>query len=171
MSDGDAHLAKLAELHEQTDRRFSATTAALPTKIGCGSGCFSCCVDELTVWEIEAERIRQAGLTIQTHQPGMCAFLDRDGRCQAYEVRPYVCRSQGAVLRWYDDVGERRASCDAHLAGLAFETLPESATFELGPAEHQLLGLATAWHGATGRRGLPLRIALRDLAEALATES
>ena len=161
---------RLAELHEQTDRRFSITTGALPASIGCGTGCSSCCVDELTVWQPEAERIAAwvaaTGHGVQPHPAGRCAFL-KDGRCQVYPARPYVCRSQGAVLRFWDEEGERRDTCPEHLQALELSILPQGALFDLGPAEQELASIATAELAERGGRGLPERVALRSLALSL----
>ncbi len=180
----------LKTLHTTTDRRFLATTAAIGSPIGCGPGCFACCVDELTVWEVEADRIqawvnaaRADGrtLALKPAPAGRCAFLDPDGRCRVYPARPYVCRSQGAVLRWWhesDDGAEteQRDTCPEHLAAVSLGDLPDSALFDLGPGEQRLAELATQALAQLGeallpaqlsRRALPQRVGLRDLAVAL----
>lgn len=173
-------LDRLRALHGETDGRFTSAVAGLP--VGCGSGCFACCQDGLTVWEVEAAAIeahvRELALQVSPSEGAGCAFLDRDGRCQVYDARPYVCRSQGAVLRWSQSagdgaadptsIGEARATCDQHLQGVSLDTLPLAQTFALGPAESALVTLATEHHAEQGRRGLPERVALRTLAEGLA---
>lgn len=101
---------RLVALHDETDRRFADSVAALESgtgaRVGCRAGCCACCVDGLTVWRPEADRIaawvREHG-PVQPHPDGACAFLDAAGRCQVFPARPYVCRSQGAVLRWEED--------------------------------------------------------------------
>lgn len=201
----------LAALHTETDARFAASTAAIGTPIGCRPGCSACCVDELLVWSIEADaivahwRTRAAeGATLRVHPVGACAFLDADGRCQVFAARPYVCRSQGAVLRWLesptapdaigddrdddgwddddwdDDWGdeaqhgpaletvERRATCEVHLGGVDLDALSHDATFELGAAEQTLVAIATDALRLSGGKGLPQRVALRELAVRLA---
>ncbi len=158
---------RLADLHGRVGGRFATTTAAIGAPIGCDRGCSSCCVDELTVWRPEADRItaliRDRGLTIAVHPPGACAFLDAAGACQVYRARPYVCRSQGAVLRLHDE-GERRFTCAEHLRDVDLHRLPEEAMFELGPAEEELLAIATADLVERGEKGLPERVPLRRLA-------
>lgn len=161
--------AALVELHERTDRRFADATQNLA--IRCGEGCHSCCADELTVWVPEAQRIadhvRSAAVTITRHPPGKCAFLTLQGACQVYAARPYVCRSQGAVLRYNDGDGEQRATCAEHLGHVDLNTLSIAATFAIGPAEAELLSIATAELGGRGGRGLPERVGLRELATKL----
>ena len=163
----DDVLRAVAHLHDETDARFRQTTAQLP--IACASGCSDCCQDHLTVWRVEAERIvryvqeNEAQMTL--HPAGACVWLDPRGRCQVYEARPYVCRSQGAVLRWQQDDGERRATCERHEPLIPLERLSLNQTFELGPAEGRLLTLATRWHAERGAKGLPERVDLRRLAE------
>jgi len=166
---------RLRQLHDETDRRFAATTGVITTQtgvsIGCGSGCFSCCVDGLTVWRPEADRIaawvRKNGLAIAIHPAGACPFIF-DGRCQVYPARPYVCRSQGAVLRFLTEDGWHRDTCPEHLADVDIEALPDSATFEIGPAESDLVTIATIDLEARGEKGLPDRVDLRELAAELA---
>ena len=105
----DDILGDLNQLHNRVDRRFERTLAAVGASHGCGSGCSSCCVDDLTIWQIEgtaiarwlqAQAARRAP-PLSLGATGGCAFLAKD-RCQIYPVRPYVCRSQGAVLRWFE---------------------------------------------------------------------
>lgn len=177
---GDAALHALFDLHAETDARFAATTAAIGTPIGCRPGCAACCQDDLRVWQVEADAIEQwaqteqaAGrLLLRVHARGACAFLDDDGRCQVFAARPYVCRSQGAVLAWSEDDEqglqiERRATCEVHLQGVDLMTLPAQATFELGPAESRLVSIAVERLSLSGGKGLPKRVALRALATRL----
>lgn len=173
--------SQIDALHRRTDHRFERTTAAIGQPIGCGRGCFSCCVDELTVWQVEADRI---AAFVQTRldedparkwtvgRPGACAFLAPSGRCQVYPARPYVCRSQGAVLRWFElpEQGpeqQRRATCSEHLQGVDLADLESAAVFDIGPAEEELAALATAAHVRRGGADLPRRVLLRDLASNL----
>ncbi|MCB9737634.1 MAG: YkgJ family cysteine cluster protein [Deltaproteobacteria bacterium] len=186
----------LAALHAETDARFAESTAAIEAPIGCKPGCAACCVDGLTVWQAEADAIaafvrRSDAPPLQVHPEGACAFLGADRQCQVFAARPYVCRSQGAVLRWWesgpgdvddddDDWGdlaaalspdaaqappiERRSTCAEHLRDVDIEALPDAAIFELGPAEDRLVAIAVDGLRLAGGRGLPGRVGLRDLA-------
>lgn len=164
---------RLAGLHAETDRRFSTSTSSLDAPIACGSGCFSCCVDDLTVWEVEATRIREwasaRAIQLKIGPTGACAML-RDGRCQVYEARPYVCRSQGAVLRFWDGEAEAFDTCPEHLQAVNLSQLQDRAYFDLGPAEQELASIASAALGEEGGRGLPQRVGLRDLAKEIVAQ-
>lgn len=170
---------QLAALHRQVDARFSATTAAIGAPIACRRGCAGCCQDDLTVWQVEADAIaawvHDRGLRIGVHPAGACALLDAAGACQVHAARPYVCRSQGAVLSWAEPDGQGgvrvcRDTCPEHGLSAELDRLPVQALFELGPAEQALVTIATLELSERGARGLPQRVALRALAEALARE-
>lgn len=192
----------LAALHAETDARFADSTAAIGEPIGCKPGCAACCVDDLTVWQVEADAIaayvrRADAAPLQLHPEGACVFLGADRRCQVFAARPYVCRSQGAVLRWWesepddddddDDWGdfsdeltldrpeappiERRSTCAEHLHDVDIEALPEAATLTLGPAEDRLVAIAVDALRLAGGRGLPGRVELRALASTLRREA
>lgn len=99
------------------------TSAAFERRRGdmaCRSGCDACCHTWLTVSGVEAEAVR-AGVRALTaeararlaergrrelarEQAGeaapRCAMLADDGRCDVYEARPLVCRTQGHALRY-----------------------------------------------------------------------
>ncbi len=148
------------------DARAGALHARHAARLHCRRGCAGCCADDLTVFEVEAERIRVRApevLREAPHPPGACAFLDAGGACRIYAHRPYVCRTQGLPLRWLDDEApdgpvERRDVCPLNEAGPPVEGLPADACWELGPVEARLAALQ-AGHG-----GGPLRrVRLRDL--------
>ena len=76
----------------------------------CKEGCSKCCYTDISVFEVEAERIRQWFLTqspeeqkvltdlwATENEKGACSFLYND-RCSIYEARPVICRTQGAPL-------------------------------------------------------------------------
>ena len=124
-------------------------------------------MDGITVFEVEAERIRLAHpellRTGTPHPAGACAFLGDAGECRVYAERPYVCRSQGLPLRWLEEDAhgervERRDICPLNEAGEPLEALPETACFTLGPCEGRLRRIQEAGDGGTGRR-----VALRAL--------
>ena len=102
---------------------------------------------------------------------GRCAMLDETGACRVYEVRPYVCRSQGLPLRWGETSPEgpveHRDICPLNEAGPALETLPADQCWALGPIESRL---AHAQQTAQEARGEPAdgplkRVRLRSLLE------
>lgn len=151
-------------LHDEIDvvaRHLHVLHAA---RTQCKRGCASCCVDELTVFEVEAEPIRRGFAALlaegSPHALGGCAFLDEAGGCRVYASRPYVCRTQGLPLRWLDeDEGgafERRDICPLNEEGEPIEDLRDDACFTLGPVEERLAGLAIG-------DGRPGRVSLRSL--------
>ncbi len=158
--------AALRALHDEVDAAAGALAERHRERLRCGRGCHACCVDGLTVFEVEAERIRlhHAALLLSgvPHPPGACAFLGDAGECRIYADRPYVCRTQGLPLRWVEQAApkivERRDICPLNEAGEPIEALPAEACWTLGPFEDRLRLLQQAADGGAGRR-----VALRAL--------
>lgn len=148
----------LEELHAAIDSRAAALAALHEGKLECRRGCFGCCIDGITVFEVEAERIRTAAAALPTtdaaHPPGRCAFLGAAGECRIYAARPYVCRTQGLPLRWIDEEAEAeyRDVCELNDAVGVTELAPEEC-WTIGEAEETLARM-------NGGRG---RVALREL--------
>lgn len=148
------------------DARAGALYARHAARLRCRCGCAACCVDELTVFAVEAALIRARApgvLREAPHPPGACGFLDEAGACRIYAQRPYVCRTQGLPLRWvdFDAPGgpvERRDVCPRNEPGPAIETLPAADCWELGPAEARLARIEAERTG-----GALVRVALREL--------
>ena len=158
-------LRAVEALHARVDARAAELAARHRARLQCGRGCSACCVDGITVFAIEAERIRaQHAELLATCAPraaGACAFLDAAGACRVYAERPYVCRTQGLPLRWLDEEreAELRDICALNEAGEPIEALPADACWTLGETEAELAQLQRAF----GREGE--RIALRALFE------
>jgi Fe-S-cluster containining protein len=61
-------------------------------RLQCREGCSACCVDDRSVFEVEAAHVRLHHaelLAIGTsHAAGACAFLDERGACRIYAERP-----------------------------------------------------------------------------------
>jgi hypothetical protein len=97
---------RLEILHQEVEDQVAVVTAALPGPLACRRGCDDCCVDDLTVFGVEADLIRYhyADLLASAapRAVGACAFLDSTGACRVYDHRPYVCRTQGLPLSWQD---------------------------------------------------------------------
>ncbi|MBN1944768.1 MAG: YkgJ family cysteine cluster protein [Bradymonadales bacterium] len=163
--DLDQALTELDRLYGEVDRLAARLVEFHGARLLCRRGCHACCADELTVFEVEAESIRQhtASLleTELPHPTGHCAFLDGEGACRIYSHRPYVCRTQGLPLRWFQesDTGalvEYRDICPLNDGAPPLEELPESACWLIGPFEARLAGLQRLLDGGALRR-LPLR--------------
>lgn len=103
--------SRYEELSRKVTQKFSEIQARRPADFACRPGCHSCCVPEITVVAVEREYIRKflldnaerlarvQSLAAQNPFQGeRCAFLEADGKCSIYEVRPLVCRSHGAPL-------------------------------------------------------------------------
>ena len=144
-------------LHHDVDRRAAALAARHAARMACARGCSGCCVDGLTVFEVEAERIRRGAAELLAsgtpHPPGRCAFLGSEGECRIYALRPYVCRTQGLPLRWLDDAAEVEYRDVCELNDIPVETLAPEECWTLGETEERLARLQ-----ADGRR-----VALRSL--------
>lgn len=161
-------IVKLLALHAEIDQKAAAIQAGLPP-LTCKRGCSECCVDDLTVFEVEAERIRQQFpqvLAQAPHPVGACAFLDQRGACRVYDARPYVCRTQGLPLAWFEEdelqdaapIVEHRDICHLNEGSVHLTVLNEASTWVLGPFEERLCVLEAA-QSPTKRP----RVALRSL--------
>lgn len=76
----------------------------------CGKGCSKCCHTDISVFEVEANLIKNWFSALDEAKKnellaqwksspvkGACSFL-YDDVCTIYEVRPIICRTQGAPL-------------------------------------------------------------------------
>jgi len=156
----------LRMLHEAVDRDAGALQRVHAARLQCRRGCHECCVDGLTVFEVEAAAIRNAFPELLAsgipHSEGGCAFLDEEGACRIYTARPYVCRTQGLPLRWLSDKDgetvEYRDICPLNEpGGPELTELPENRCWTLGPWESRLAALQER-NGSGGER-----VALRAL--------
>jgi len=143
----DNSITALQKLHERIDARAGELALCHAQRLRCERGCDACCLDGLTVFFVEAERIRISHRALLRdgipHAPGACAFLGDAGECRIYADRPYVCRTQGLPLRWFaeDDSGEiceKRDICPLNAEGPALDELPEEACWLIGPVELEL---------------------------------
>jgi uncharacterized protein len=156
----------IAALHDEVDVAARHLHVLHAERLVCRKGCSSCCVDGLSVFEVEAEPIRrnhaQLLATGTPHAEGLCAFLDGDGACRIYDDRPYVCRTQGLPLRWLEERDEEtvelRDICPLNDEGPPIEELAAEDCWTLGPIEERLARLELAAHaGASGLARTPLR--------------
>ncbi len=162
-------IERIGALYNEVDTVVRYLEALHGTRLRCGLGCTSCCVDALTVWSVEAENIRIRCSDLLTagepHPPGACAFLDDAGSCRIYPWRPYVCRTQGLPLHWTEEqedgaVVAFRDICPENEPGVPVEKLDEDSCWQIGPVE-ELLAAAQIEYG----NGEMRRIGLRELFE------
>jgi Fe-S-cluster containining protein len=147
----------LDRIHEDVDRRAAALTERHRGQMVCGRGCSACCIDGLTVFEVEAEKIRRGAAELLAsgtpHASGACAFLGGEGECRIYALRPYVCRTQGLPLRWIDEEAEVEYRDVCELNEIPVESLDPDDCWTLGETEERLARL----------QGDGKRVALREL--------
>ena len=110
MSEAEHAAAALVVLRRRVDEHFAAAVAKSPGQFQCRAGCHDCCLPGLSVFAIEADRIRAALAQLDAPTrtrvrqqcalpaPDRCALLV-DGRCSVYAERPILCRSHGLAVR------------------------------------------------------------------------
>lgn len=147
-------------LHRAIDDNARAIAERNSGRLQCKRGCSGCCVDDLTVFEVEAAVIVRKHRSLleaeEPHAAGACAFLDAEGGCRIYDERPYVCRTQGLPLRWIEGTRELRDICTLNVAGEPIEALQESACWPIGPVEARLSAMQE-------KTGAIARVSLRSL--------
>jgi uncharacterized protein len=165
--DLDSLLSRLEAVYRSVDEQSRRLAEYHGERLRCSRGCCVCCVDEITVFEVEAHCIMHHGAELLAesvpHEEGACAFLDENGDCRIYEARPYVCRTQGLPLRWLDETPddelvEMRDICPLNDPGPPIEDLPEEACWTIGPVEQSLAELQASLDGGALRR-----VSLRSL--------
>jgi Fe-S-cluster containining protein len=158
--------AAVESLHGEIDLAVKKISNLHESRLQCRRGCRECCMDDISVFEIEADLIRfnhEQLLSSKNPGPaGACAFLDINGSCRIYEHRPYVCRTQGLPLHWLEEhngnnIGMRDI-CPLNDNGTPVENLPEDACWIIGPFEEKLAELQYNTYENSMRR-----VKLRDL--------
>jgi uncharacterized protein len=164
----DKHLLTIGALHKLIDRLFNDLSIKNAPRMHCKKGCHDCCIDDVSVFEVEARTIRRFnGNLLENGRPGpkgMCAFLDKNGACRIYDQRPYVCRTQGLPLQWIEELenGEMvamRDICPINDHGTPVERLHEEMCWKIGPYEERLARLQLSLDKGKEMR----RVKLRDL--------
>ena len=164
-------LSEIEKLYREIDMRAEQLCSIHADRMQCRHGCSTCCVDDITVFEVEAQHIlHQYPEMLKTtipHPSGACAFLNGEGSCRIYAHRPYVCRTQGLPLRWMEELSngsvlEMRDICPLNDIGETIVNLVPEKCWEIGPFEEQLMRLQYAADGGEMRR-----VALRSLMRSL----
>jgi Fe-S-cluster containining protein len=167
-------LDELDAFYVEVDASANELAALHRDRLQCRRGCASCCRDGLEVLALEAERIRRNHVSLlresTAHSAGACAFLDAEGACRVYADRPYICRTQGLPLRWFEGGEssapvERRDICPLNLEGAPLEELEDEVCWLIGPFEDRLLRLDVSYRGVGQVAPLERapRVALRSL--------
>lgn len=97
-------------LQENASGFFDKVIEKNSSQMECKAGCSKCCYTDISVFDIEADLVRdwfdqktpEHKVEIKTLwankvQDGACQFL-YDEKCSIYEVRPIICRTQGLPL-------------------------------------------------------------------------
>lgn len=157
---------KLKQFYSAIELQTKRLEQVHQARLNCRRGCSGCCIDEITVWNVEAENIRHNHPALLSDERpntgGGCAFLDSNGACRIYHARPYVCRTQGLPLRWFDEnegeVYELRDICPLNEAveDEPIENLAEQDCWTIGDAEAALADLQNEFENGEMRR-VPLR--------------
>ena len=157
----------IQNIHADLDRQTAPIEYIHADCLQCRRGSCTCCIDDLTVFDLEAEPIRRHYPQLLTRgtppPPGVCAFVDDHGGCRIYARRPYVCRNQVFPVRWIDEFDdgtpvEMRDICPLYDEGAPIETLPENQCWSIGPFEAEVADLEKEMDGGQMRR-----VALRSL--------
>ena len=165
MSAHESNLDELLRLHAAVDAEATTLAERHGERLRCALGCTDCCVDDITVFTIEAALIARHHASLlaegKPHPAGACAFLDSEGACRIYDRRPYVCRTQGLPLRWIetDATGaeatrEYRDICPLNEPGPSLLELDAESFWEIGPREAELASLQSRHSGKLERRSL-----------------
>ena len=149
----------LVDFYKDLEDEVALYEAQHQERLQCKKGCSACCVDDLTVFEVEAHHIviNCSDVLIQNpHEEGGCAFMDDAVGCRIYAHRPYVCRTQGLPLRWVDEVDaqwvEFRDICSLNETEEPIEVLPAEHCWEIGPFEGRVATLQMQASGSEMRR-------------------
>jgi uncharacterized protein len=159
-------LKSLSLLYEKADARINHLRKIHKSRLHCGPGCWECCMDDISVNEVEAANIQfHYGDLLKNELPhpvGACAFLNDEKKCRIYDKRPYVCRSEGLPLQWAEERNGKtvafRDICPHNGEGTPIEGLPENECWQIGPVELELAKLQNALG-----KGMMKRVKLREL--------
>lgn len=97
-------------LQANASQFFDKVFAKNKANMVCSSGCSKCCYTDISIFDVEADLIRDwfkqkseeektslRNLWAQKVNSGACQFLYEE-KCSVYEVRPIICRTQGVPL-------------------------------------------------------------------------
>lgn len=170
----DKKFDELINFYKEVDKLTYKLSERHKSRINCKAGCFSCCVDNITVFAVEAEFIKQNNVNLLKSEPphseGLCAFLNDKGECRIYEHRPYVCRTQGLPLRWLEEINEEelidmRDICPLNEEGEPIVNLRTEDCWTIGPFEEKLAEIQRNYEKQTTAKNKMTRIELRKLFE------
>lgn len=132
---------------EKVDSSFNDISSFHQGHMKCQKGCHQCCRPDITVTYVEKQAIQDFLSThperakkveetrrLNPHRGQRCEFLNKDGACDIYEMRPIVCRSHGAPLQFKNPENENqlfRDVCPLNLKDIKLENLPPQQLLNL----------------------------------------
>jgi Fe-S-cluster containining protein len=156
----------IEDLYAKVDTFQSRLRDELTSRSQCKQGCSRCCYVDLSVFEVEANRIREwfqsLGKTEQQSilrqwkepkQDGACVFL-RNESCTIYEARPLICRTQGLALSFQDEAKTWIDICPLNDSML--EIVKENEIINLDLLNRMLSGLENQDANGAIRSRIPL---------------
>jgi 16S rRNA (cytosine967-C5)-methyltransferase len=165
---GSSDFSALDAFRARVDARAAGLAARHAQRLQCRRGCSACCLDDITVFTVEADVIRERHAELLRNEApraaGACAFLDAEGACRIYENRPYVCRTHGLPIAWVEerssaegeaDFVELRDICHLNEAGEPLEELAPEDCWRVGAHEAELRRIQESHAGTLAR--VPLR--------------
>lgn len=175
MDDAQYSQAALVQLRSAIHTHFGQAMQRQPGAMQCKEGCAGCCRSGLSVFGLEAAKIRESLAALSQNAPALrdtvrqqgqralqdpasvstCPLLVKD-RCSVYEERPLICRSHGLPIL-SDPQGPIR-NCELNFQ--EEEAMPASV-LRLDAINLPLGVSAELWHKGTQT---PLRESLASLA-------
>ncbi len=140
----------------------------------CQRGCYGCCQAGLTVNRLERESIagflNQEGVRVAARaggMPGHCEFLDGDGGCTIFPVRPVICRTHGAPITFRSEDGEAMEAdvCPLNFADAGIQDLPSGDYYNIDTVNTILAALNQAYSPAEATTRYPLSLAEFNLSK------
>jgi len=129
------------QLVARVDGFMAALEARHPEGLACRAGCSACCQQDLAIFPVEADRVRQAvqglgeevlrrlGDRLATSETGGCPLLWQDC-CAIYPERPLICRTHGAPVLVREEEGSRVDVCPLNFVGRV-EAIPLANVLDL----------------------------------------
>lgn len=97
-------------LQENASNFFDKVFSKNSAQMSCSTGCSKCCYTDISIFDVEADLIRDyfKGLGVtqkedlkrlwtSKNNEGACSFLYEE-KCSIYSARPIICRTQGVPL-------------------------------------------------------------------------
>lgn len=159
-ADEEQALALLETLSQRLDALSARGAAAFGARLTCRHACTGCCQREVSVFPVEAERLRRALAQSPLADPRPaamgCPMLGPDGGCRVYAARPSICRSHGLPIRFRADAGgEARDVCPLNRdAGLDPWDVPAEAVLNIDVLNTQLVAINRLFGHGDARVGV-----------------